>query len=110
VLSSFDYAYILHHRRSSFKNESKDSAHKLDENVFKSLQWYEKHVGLLKGQIKLVQYQQSKELKIRVFEKIALYAKNAPVPSEPLTEEEAAQYKILASDPVHARELAELIE
>lgn len=33
-----------------------------------------------------------------------------PVPSEPLTEEEAAQFKIIAADPVHARELVELIE
>lgn len=110
MLSSFDYAYISHHRRSSFKADNKDSTQKFDENVFKSLQWYEKSVGLLKGQIKLVQYQQSKELKSRVFEKIALYAKSIPVPSEPLTEEEAAQYKILAADPVHARELVELIE
>lgn len=110
MLSSFDYAYGSNYCRSSFKNESKDSTHKIDENVFKSLQWYEKHVSLLKGQIKLVQYQQSRELKYRVFEKIALFAKNIPVPSEPLTEEEAAHFKIISSDPQHARELVELIE
>jgi hypothetical protein len=93
-----------------FKVDSKDPAHRFDEHVFKSLQWYEKSTSILKGQLKLVQFQQSRDLKSRVFEKIALQAKSIPLPSEPLTEEETAQFKLLAANPTHARELAELIE
>lgn len=74
------------------------------------MKWYETQISILKGQIKLVQYQQNKELKASVFEKIQLYSKNIPVPSEPLTEEEAQHFKIIAANPQHCRELVELIE
>lgn len=83
---------------------------KFDENIYRSLQWYEKQVGFLRGQLKLIQYQNHKELKSRVFEKINHFAKNAPVPSEPLTEEEAAQWKILSAHSEQCRELVDLIE
>jgi hypothetical protein len=67
-------------------------------------------VGFLRGQIKLIQYHQQKDLKARVFEKIILHAKSVPTPSEPLTEEEAAQFKIISANPTHCKELVELIE
>lgn len=59
---------------------------KYDELIHRSLLWYERQVAFLKGQIRLIQYQQTKELKLKVFEKIQLYSKNIPIPSEPLTE------------------------
>jgi hypothetical protein len=67
-------------------------------------------VGFLRGHIKIIQHHQQKDLKARVFEKIVLHSKNVPTPSEPLTEEEAAQFKIISSNPAHCKELVELIE
>lgn len=110
MLTSADYVYLFIDFRSSFKSETKDSNRKLDETVYESLKWYEKNIGLLKGQLKLISYQQNKELKSRVFEKINSYARNQIVPSEPLTEEEASQFKLISADTVHCKELVELIE
>ena len=76
----------------------------------KSLQWYERSTAFLKGQIKLLNIQHSKDLKVKVFEKIAAASLNAPIPSEPLTEEEAAQFKIINANPVKCRELVDILE
>ena len=47
---------------------------------------------------------------MRVFEKIRAFSENIPAPSEPLNEEEAAQFKLLSSHPEHCKELTEIIE
>ena len=79
-LTSSDYAYAPIRCRSSFKPDSKDGS-KPDERVMKSLQWYERSTAFLKGQIKLLNIQHSKDLKVKVFEKIATASLNAPIPS-----------------------------
>ena len=110
VVSSYDYEYFSGYVRETYRKNPKDSTVKFDEGIYRSLQYYEKQVGYLKGQLKVLQFHQNRELKMLVFDRINNYANNAPVPCEPLTEEEAAQWKILSSSPTHARELCELIE
>ena len=70
--------------RENYKTNPRDKNIKFDDNIYRTLQWYEQHVDT--------------------------YARSELAPVEALSEEEAAQFKLLSAHPEHCKELAEIID